>query len=191
MPRVIDDTTLPNDKFGFRIYGVMAHLPEPQASEIRKFHNLVGAHDLATKPHCSLDNFWGPDDLDAVKTAIAEVAGRHRPFENEVDLSDTRVADWGCAFTLGSVPEHMALHDDLVATLDPLTKRIFSLDVPYWPHTTALLDAKPNEVPLMEPNLGKIDLTGKMRFETIELIGRVGPARGGEYHILESFRLGG
>ncbi|MDA0232461.1 MAG: hypothetical protein O3C69_03130, partial [Chloroflexi bacterium] len=74
MVRIIDDTTLPNDKFGYRIYGVMAHLPEPQASEIRKFHKLVGADDLATRPHCSLDNFWGPDDLDAVKAAIGQVA---------------------------------------------------------------------------------------------------------------------
>jgi len=191
MPRVIDDSTLPNDKFGYRIYGVMAHLPEPQASEIRKFHKLVGADDLATRPHCSLDNFWGPEDLDDVKAALARVASRHSPFETEVDPADTRFAEWGCAFTLQSVPGHHALHDDLVRELDPLTKRIFSVDTPYWPHTTALLDAKPHEVPLIEPSLGKIDMSGVMRFETFELIGRIGPARGGEYHILESFKLSG
>jgi 2'-5' RNA ligase len=191
LARVIDDTTLPNDKFGYRIYGVMAHLPEPQASEIRKFHKLVGADDLATKPHCSLDNFWGPDDLDAVKAAIAGVATRHRPFETEVDFSDTRIAEWGCAYTLKSVPDHHALHDALITALDPITKRIYSIDSDYWPHTTALLDAKPDEYPRIRPNLEKIDMTGSMRFETIELIGRIGPARGGEYEILASFPLGG
>ena len=191
MVRVVDDTTLPNDKFGYRIYGVMAHLPEPQASEIRKFHKLVGADDLATKPHCSLDNFWGQDDLDAVKTAIQQVAAVNPPFETEVDFSDTRIADWGCAFTLKTVESHTALHDALVSALVPLTKRIFSADSPYWPHTTALLSAKPNEVPLMKPNLDKIDMGGTMRFESIELIGRIGPARGGEYHVLESYPLGG
>lgn len=191
MARLIDDTTLPNDKFGFRIYGVMAHLPEPQASEIRKFHKLVGADDLATKPHCSLDNFWGPDDLDAVKSAIAAVAKESSPYETQVDFSDTRVADWGCAFTLEAADELVAINKRLVTALDPLTNRIFSVDTPYWPHTTALLSAKPDEVPKMQPNLEKIDMTGTMRFETIELIGRVGPARGGEYHVLESYRLGG
>ena len=191
MARVIDDTTLPNDKFGYRIYGVMAHLPEPQASEIRKFHKLVGADDLATKPHCSLDNFWGPDDLDAVKAAIKRVANQHSPFETEVDFSDTRVADWGCAFSLKPVEAHTKLHDALVTALDPLTKRIFSVDGPYWPHTTALLSAKPGEVPKILPNLEKIDLSGVMRFETIELIGRVGPARGGQYQVLESYPLSG
>ena len=191
MARLIDDKTLPNDKFGYRIYGVMAHLPERQASEIRKFHKLVGADDLATKPHCSIDNFWGPDDLDAVKAAIAGVAAKKGPFETEVDFSDTRIAEWGCAFSLQPMEGLTTLHDEIVMALNPLTKRIFSLDNPYWPHTTALLSAKPHEIPLIEPNIGKIDMTGTMRFETIELIGRVGPARGGEYEILESFRLAG
>lgn len=191
MARVIDDTTLPNDKFGYRIYGVMAHLPEPQASEIRKFHKLVGADDLATKPHCSLDNFWGPDDLDAVKAAIKQVAAEHSPFETEVDFSGTRVSDWGCAFSLKPVEAHTNLHNALVAALDPLTKRIFSVDGQYWPHTTALLSAKPEEVPKIRPNLEKIDMSGVMRFETIDLIGRVGQARGGEYHILDSYSLSG
>ena len=191
MARVIDDTTLPNDKFGFRIYGVMAHLPEQQASEIRKFHRLVGADDLATEPHCSLDNFWGPDDLDAVKSAIATVASTHSPFETKVDFSDTRIGDWGCAFSLEPASGLVSLNAALVTALDPLTKRIYSIDTPFWPHTTALLSAKPDEVPKMEPNIGKIDMTGEMRFETIELIGRIGPARGGEYQILESYRLAG
>lgn len=191
MARVIDDTTLPNDKYGYRIYGVMAHLPEPQASEIRKFHKLVGADDLATSPHCSLDNFWGPEDLDAVKTAIAGVAAAHPPFETEVDFTGTRIAEWGCAFTLQPDQTLVSLHDSLVRALVPLTERIFSADSPYWPHTTALLAAKPGEVPKMKPNLEKIDMSGSMRFKTIELIGRVGPARGGEYHVLESYKLGG
>ena len=43
----VDENALPNDKFGFRIYGVMAHLPEPQASQVRQFHRLIGADDLA------------------------------------------------------------------------------------------------------------------------------------------------
>ena len=191
MVKLLDDNALPNDKFGFRIYGVMAHLPEPQAGEIRKFHELVGADDLATKPHCSIDNFWGPDDLDAVKTAIGQVAQDASPFETEVDFSDTRIADWGCAFSLQPAAGLLAIHEALVHALGPLTKRIYSADTPFWPHTTALLNAKADEVPKMKPNLGQIDMTGKMRFETIELIGRIGPARGGEYQILDSYRLEG
>ena len=37
MTENVDANSLPNDKFGFRIYGVMVHLPEPQASQVRKF----------------------------------------------------------------------------------------------------------------------------------------------------------
>ena len=189
MPMLIDEKALPNDKFGYRIYGVMAHLPEPQASEVRKFHRLVGADDLATKPHCSLDNFWGPPDLDAVKEALARVAASHPPFETEVDPADVRVRDWGCAFTLRPAPGLLRLHESLKTALIPLTQRIFTPDTPYWPHTTVLLDAKPEERPRIRPSLPEIDMSGVMRFTTIELIGRVGPSRGGEYHVLESWPL--
>jgi 2'-5' RNA ligase len=191
MSERVDANALPNDKFGFRIYGVMAHLPEPQASQTRKFHQLVGADDLATKPHCSIDNFWGPDDLDAVKAALADVASRHPPFETSVDFDDLRSAAWGCAYGLIHDDGHFALQAAVQEAMIPLTKRLRPADQPYWPHTTLVLDAKPEEHPLFEANLSKIDMSGTMRFESIELIGRVGPSRGGEYNILASFPLSG
>ena len=52
-----------------------------------------------------------------------------------------------------------------------------------------VLHAKPEERPLMESNLQKVDMAGTMRVESIELIGRVGLARGGEYQVLSSFPL--
>ena len=185
----VDANSLPNDKFGFRIYGVMAHLPEPQASQTREFHRLIGADDLATKPHCSIDNFWGPDDLDAVKAALTDVAKIHRPFETSIDFDDLNLGTWGCAYGLKHNDDHFALQAAVRAAMVPLTKRLRPADTPYWPHTTMVLDAKPEEIPLMEPNLKKVDMTGTIRFESIELIGRVGPSRGGEYQILSSFPL--
>ena len=188
MTERVDANSLPNDKSGYRIYGVMAHLPEPQASEVRKFHKLVGAHDLATKPHCSIDNFWGPGDLDAVKEALKKVASRQKPFETSVDLDGLRAGEWGCAYTIKSTPEHLALQADVEEAMLPLTKRLRPPGS-YWPHTTLVLNAKPKEVPLMEPNLANIDMTGTMRFDAISLIGRIGHSRGGEYEILETYPL--
>ncbi len=191
MSERVDANALPDDKFGFRIYGVMAHLPEPQASQVRKFHGLIGADDLATKPHCSIDNFWGPEDLDAVKAALADVASSHPPFETSVDFDDPKIGDWGCAYSLKHDDDHFALQAAVQQAMIPLTQRLRPADQPYWPHTTMVLDAKPEERPLMEPNLSKVDMTGTMRFESIALIGRVGPSRGGEYKVLSSFPLTG
>ncbi len=191
MSEQVDEYALPNDKFGFRIYGVMAHLPERQAGQVRKFHRLIGADDLATKPHCSIDNFWGPEDLDAVKAALADVASSHPPFETSVDFDDPEIGDWGCAYSLKHDDDHFALQAAVQQAMIPLTQRLRPADQPYWPHTTMVLDAKPEERPLIEPNLSKVDMTGTTRFESIELIGRVGPSRGGEYQILSSFPLYG
>jgi 2'-5' RNA ligase len=185
----VDEYALPNDKFGYRIYGVMAHLPEPQASQVRKFHKLIGADDLATKPHCSIDNFWGPDDLDVVKASLRDVASRNKPFETSIDFgSGVRVWPSGCAYTIKSTDEHLAMQADVIQAMLPITKRIRPPGN-YWPHTTMVLDAKTEELPLMEPNLAKIDMTGTMKFEKISLIGRIGLARGGGYEITEDYPL--
>ncbi len=188
MAGLIDEYALPNDKFGYRIYGVMAHLPEPQASQARKFHKLIGADDLATKPHCSIDNFWGPDDLDLVKSTLESVVAQHPPFETSVDLNGLRSGQWGCAYSLKPNDAHSAMQAAILKAMLPITQRIREPGN-YWPHTTMVLSAKPEELPLIEPNLAKIDMTGTMLFEQISLIGRVGHARGGEYHVLADYPL--
>ena len=167
----------------------MAHLPEPQASQVRQFHKLIGADDLATKPHCSIDNFWGPDDLDPIKSALESIASNHGPFETSIDFDGLRIGQWGCAYSLKPVVPHLELQAAVQAAMMPLTKRLSQPGRPYWPHTTMVLDAKPEEFPLIEPNLAKIDMSGEMRFESISLIGRVGPSRGGEYQVLSDFPL--
>jgi hypothetical protein len=52
-----------------------------------------------------------------------------------------------------------------------------------------VLSAKPEELPLIEPNLAKIDMAGTMRFEQISLIVRVAHPRGGEYQVITEYPL--
>jgi len=184
----VDGNALPNDKFGYRIYGVMAHLPEPQASQARKFHKLIGADDLATKPHCSIYNFWGPDDIDPIKSALSEIASQFTAFETSIDFDDLRSGSSGCAYGLKPTDDHLELQQAVERAMLPITRQLRPPGS-YWPHTTMVLDAKPEELPLMEPNLAKVDMTGTMRFESISLIGRIGLARGGGYEIIENYPL--
>ena len=132
--------------------------------------------------------FWGPDDLDPVKAALSKIASAHKAFETSIDFDDLRVWPSGCAYSIKPTDEHLSMQADVVAAMLPLTKRIRPAG-DYWPHTTMVLDAKPEELPLMEPNLAKIDMTGTMRFESISLIGRIGLARGGGYEIIENYPL--
>ena len=131
------------------------------------------------------------EDLDAVKAALADVASRHTPFETSIDFNDLRSGDSGYAYSLFRDGDHFALQADVEQALIPLTKRLRPTGQPYWPHTTLVLDVKPEEIPLVEQHLINLDLSRTMRFESIELIGRVGPSRGGEYRVLASFALNG
>ncbi|MBI4305514.1 MAG: hypothetical protein HY678_04265 [Chloroflexi bacterium] len=191
MPALVDVNKLPNDKFGYRIYGVMAHLPLRQANQVRRLHRMVGALDLATEPHCSIDNFWGPKSLDDVKAALGKVTKFHVPFVTEIDFKDLDKGKWGAAFGLRKTPELMALQRDVIAAVMPHTQRIFDPAGDYWPHTTVLLDAKPGEMEGIDAALASISLEPNFPVESIELIGRVGPSRGGDYVILDSFKLRG
>ena len=189
MPALVDVNKLQDDKFGYRIYGVMAHLPLQQANQVRRLHRMVGALDLATEPHCSIDNFWGPESLDNVRSALRQVAKSHGPVKTDIDLNKLAKGNWGAAYELKPVPELMALHDAVVKALLPHTKRIYDPAHAWWPHTTVLLDAKPGEMDRIDNALAAIRLEPRLRFESFELIGRVGPSRGGDYVILDSFRL--
>ena len=191
MAAQVDEKSLPNDKFGYRIYGVMAHLPLRQANEVRRLHRMLGITDLATEPHCSIDNFWGPPDLDAVKAALREVAPQHPVIETRINFSDLRKGQWGAAFGLDPVPDLMTLQKAVQGAMLPLTRRIREAGGNYWPHTTVILDAKPGEVDRLDEMLPRVSIDPDLRFESIELIGRIGPSRGRDYQILESFPLGG
>lgn len=191
MPALIDVNKLPNDKFGYRIYGVMAHMPLRQANQIRRLHRIVGALDLATEPHCSIDNFYGPESLDDVRSALRGVAKSLRPVSTEIDLKSLDMGKWGAAYGLKQLPALIALHEGVVKALLPHTKRIFDPAGKYWPHVTVLLDAKPGEVDRIDAALAAIQLEPAVTFQSIELIGRIGPSRGGDYVVLDSFKLTG
>lgn len=187
----VDANALPNDKFGYRIYGVMAHLPDEQAAAVRRFHHAIGADSLATRPHCSVHNFYGPDDLDDVRRRLGEVATRHRPFTATIDLD--RLNWWGTAITyiIESAPQLMALHDDVVASLADAVQLIYPADSPYHPHSTILLEGSEDEIERAREAVADLRLEPEFPVESFELIGRIGPSRGGEYRVLESFPLTG
>ena len=74
---------------------------------------------------------------------------------------------------------------------DGAVKRIYTPDTPYWPHTTLLLRGTAEEVRRAESAATDFEMPAEFEVSSIELIGRIGPDRGGEYHILESFPFGG
>lgn len=190
MAEGINSESLPHDKSGYRIYGVMAHLSDEQARAVKSFHLKIGVTDFATRPYCSIHNFYGPKDLNLVQGALAETALRHRPFNTRIDLSDLRWFPDGAAYTIEAHPSLVELHEDVVSSLVGLVELLYPRDQAYWPHTTILLSATEEELREASEQVMNLKFAPLFQINSIELIGRVGPNRGGEYHVIQSFPLG-
>ena len=185
-----DVNALPLDRYGYRIYGIMVHLPDELATVVKEFHASIGVNDLATRPHCSIHNFRDLTDTDQLTTRLREVATRHSPFEVVIDLGELR---WGCSFgayTIRSSPQLLALHRDVTGSVDDLVTRMYPADQEWWPHTTILLDGSPEEIQRGKEVAKELKLAPTFHADSFDLIGRVGPNRGGEYRVLTSFPLG-
>ena len=180
---------IPPDRYGFRIYGVMVHLPEGLAEPVRDFHASIGVTNLATKPHCSIHNFRDVSGMDQLDARLGDVARRHKPFEVVIDLDDLH---WGSEFGAYSIkpsPELLNLNRDVVDSVDDLITSIHQGDRKWWPHTTILLDGTLEEIERGKEAAKELKLSPRFSAASFELIGRVGPSRGGEYRVLASFPL--
>ena len=86
MPALVDANALPTDKYAYRLYGVMAHLSPEQQAAVKDFHRSIGVTNLATRPHCSIHNFYDPTDINLLRQRLSEAAAKSSPFTTEILL---------------------------------------------------------------------------------------------------------
>ncbi len=190
MPALVDANALPADKYGYRLYGVMAHLGPEQQAVVKEFHRSIGVTDLATRPHCSIHNVYDPTDINLMRHRLSEAAAKSAPFTTEIDLADFQTWPSGAGFGVKAHPDLLRLRENVVAALHGVVKLIYAADSPYHPHSTILLSGTPEEANRAKKLGPALKLDPMLEVKSIELIGRIGPNRGGEYRIITSFPLG-
>lgn len=186
-PRIPADD-LPLDKHGIREYGVMLHASVKQNRALRSFHETIGLMDFATRAHVSIHNFGEPGDLGEVLRNLSELARTTKPIR--VRFAGATASAWGKGAGGFGVQEDEALlafHEAVRQALDPVTKSLRPPDRKYWPHLTAYLAVSPDEAAKAEKLLPKLNLGSGFIARSVELSGRRGPARGGNYTVLASF----
>lgn len=189
MAALVKAGALPVDKYGYRIYGVMAHLsPENQAA-VTGFHRSIGVLDFATRPHCSIHNFYELVDINLARHKLREAAAKVQSFSIEIDLTSLDWYGGGGGYSIRPHASLTHLHENVVGALDGLVKLIYSSDSPYTPHTT-ILTGDAQDVERGKAAVANLKLDPKFEVRSVELIGRVGQNRGGEYRVIASFPLG-
>ncbi|GEM_PF-1296231 len=191
MVRIAADDLL-HDRHGIREYGVMLHASARQNAALRRFHAAVGITDFATRAHVSVENFGEPSDLGEVMRRLSEIAISTRPIPIKLDPQGAKPWGKGGAGGFGvELTGPLAAFQKLVEqALSPITKSIHPPGRQYWPHVTAFLATDEHESARARKLLHGLDLGSGYVARSVELSGRRGPARGGNYTVLASFPFG-
>ncbi len=133
--------------------------------------------------------FYGILSLVGMIDLVSIVADRHEPFE----VSTAGMETWDSAHSviLGFPvnPKILALHDDLVASIAPLSKPAY-MDDPYRVNMSVVNEVKPEGVLIAKTKIIEIDFGEHLWVETIDLMARDGVGWGGVWKRLKQFELG-
>ena len=185
------------DAFGFARYSLAVHAPDEFAARVMAFREAIGMADLTSEPHVSTcPSMFQPRDLDAMKAKVADAAAACSSFRLMLDEDPVKCYDHGGdrggggVLAVASTEPLLSLRK---AMLDAVTGEIQitgGTDRPYRPHVTLLQDADAVETARARKTAPTFYFGDGFDVTSIQLVGRVGPPRGGTRTIVTSFALG-
>ncbi len=181
----------PNDQFGYSCYTLVIPASEALTAQVEALRTTVGVTVASIPAHVTVKGtFFNIESLDQVKQLVEEIKTATAPFF--ISFQDWRMYWWtdGGSLSLPVTPPLQALHDTLVATLSPLGLPAYQ-DDPYHVHMTLVYGQSPAGLEQAKRLISQIDFGPGVQAEAVHLLGRVGPRVGGEWQLVQSFRLGG
>jgi 2'-5' RNA ligase len=180
-----------NDIFGTTPdrYSIAVHTPEDLTEKIMVFRADIGLADLTSEPHISISSsLHNPVDLDNLKTRIQNMATKQHLFRIHFNTPAFGGGGaWG-GLSVTLTDDLQTLHDAVMQTIRGAIT--YSDDHSYHPHVTIFQSATPEESQKGPASGPQIDFGTGFDISSIELVGRLGPLRGGTRTIIESFPIG-
>lgn len=190
---MIDARTLPNDRFGFSVYTVVAHASPDQVRTVAEVREAVGQARAVIPAHVTVrGTFHGIENLGELRGLLRETAAGLQPGEVEFDPAGWQLhtADGdrhGCAMPCVTTPALRSLHERFDAVIGPRSRDAYGGT--YRAHMTLYQDCTREQAQRAEALLADLDIGTGFGFASVELMGRVGPAFGGEWMLIESLPL--
>jgi 2'-5' RNA ligase len=189
-----DARMLPNDRFGHSVYALVAHACPEQVRIIAEVREAVGQARAVIPAHVTVrGTFYGIESLEEMRGLLRETAAGLEPAQVEFAPDGwTSVAEDGdrhsCAMPCVTSPALLALHQAFDAVIGPRSQDAYGDG--YHAHMTLCQDCTGEQIRQAEELVATLDIGTGFPFESVELMGRVGPAFGGEWTLIESFPLG-
>ncbi len=186
-----------NDRHGFAVYAVFAVAGSGQVAAISELRRAMyaGSGDppayVNAPAHVTVKRlFAGIPNVEAIQEAIHGLAESTKPFRIGFagDPEPRGVEGSSLAVPIQSTPELVALNDSLESAISPLVEAEYG-DTRFQPHMTVFQDASADEAETGLRLARGLRLGTGFHVETLELMARSAPFRGGRWQSLASFEL--
>jgi 2'-5' RNA ligase len=188
-----DSTTLPNDRFGYSVYTLVAHASPAQVRMVAEVRRAVGQARAVIPAHVTVrGTFHGIESLVNMRELLRRTATGLQPGEVEFDPGGWQLHTaggdrHGCAMPCRTTPALRSLHETFDAVIRPRSENAYGGT--YRAHMTLCQDCTREQVRQARALVAHLDIGAGFGFGSVELMGRVGPAFGGEWTLIESFPL--
>jgi len=187
-----DPRLLPNDRFGYSVYTVVAHASPEQVRMVADVRAAIEMARAAIPAHVTVrGTFHAIESLDDMRGMLREVAAGHEQARVEFGPGDWRftVQDGGHDAVMPCVttPGLLALHEVVDAAIRPRSENAY--DDGYRAHMTLCQDCTGEQIERAKALVAGLDIGTGFTMSSVELMGRVGPAFGGGWELIESFPL--
>lgn len=179
------------DPWGFTRYSLVVHTPTDLTDDVMAFRRAIGLADLTSRPHVSVcASLHQPADLEEVKEKVALAAtssDRFRiQFESE-PVAHKEATGW---LVVAPTEPLLTLRENIQNAVGELIQGGGDVNRPYRPHVTLYQSASAEEAARAREVAETFKFDDGFEAVSVELVGRVGPPRGGTREIIASFALG-
>jgi 2'-5' RNA ligase len=187
-----DSRTLPNDRFGYSAYALVAHAAPEQVRAVAELRKAIGQARAVIPAHVTVrGTFYGIESLEEMRGLLRGTAAGLEPGEVEFSPDGWRFhtddAGHHCAMPCATTPALLALHETFDSVIRPRSEDAYGSG--YRAHMTLCQDCSGEQIQKAEALVAPLDIGTGFSFGSVELMGRVGPAFGGEWRLIESFPL--
>jgi 2'-5' RNA ligase len=188
-----DPRTLPNDRFGYSVYALVSHASPEQVRLVAEVREAVGQARAVIPAHVTVrGTFYGIGSLDEMRGLLRQAAAGLEPTRVEFSTGGWKLHSddgdrHGCVMPCVTSPALRSLHEAFDAVIRPLS--LDGYGDGYRAHLTLCQDCTREQVQRAMALVADRDFGTGFGFDSVELMGRVGPAFGGEWTLIESLPL--
>jgi 2'-5' RNA ligase len=192
---MVDQRTLPNDRFGYSVYTVVAHASPEQVRMVADVRRAINLTRATIPAHVTVrGTFHSIKSLDEIRGLLRHVASQQKPASVEFSPEGWKFIAQGDSRHIGimpceTTPGLVFLNRAFDAVIRPHSTNAYSDE--YRAHMTLCQDCTEEQIIQAKALAGDLDIGTGFTVNSVELMGRVGPAFGGEWKLIESFQLGG